>query len=38
MNQDSFKKLLQDTCTDLGETGHDSLYGYGMLNFEKAAN
>ena len=38
MNQDSFKKLLQDTCTDLGETGHDSLYGYGMLNFEKAVN
>ena len=38
MDQDSFKKLLQDTCTDLGETGHDSLYGYGMLNFEKAAN
>ena len=38
MNQDSFKKLLQETCTDLGEKGHDSLYGYGMIDFEKAAN
>ena len=38
MNQDSFKKLLQETCTDLGETGHDSLYGYGMVNFEQAAD
>lgn len=38
MDQDGFKKLLRDTCTDLGEKGHDSLYGYGMLNFEKAVN
>ena len=38
LDQDGFKKLLRDTCTDLGEAGHDSLYGYGMLNFEAAAN
>ena len=38
LDQDGFKKLLRDTCTDLGESGHDSLYGYGMLNFEAAAN
>ena len=38
LDQDGFKQLLRDTCTDLGESGHDSLYGYGMLNFEAAAN
>lgn len=38
MDQDGFKKLLRDTCADLGEKGHDSIYGYGMLNFEKAVN
>lgn len=38
MSQSAFMTLLQETCTDLGETGRDGLYGYGLVNFGKAAD
>ncbi len=38
INQDGFKQLIQQTSTDLGEAGFDIYYGYGLINFEAAAN
>ncbi|NLH01096.1 MAG: S8 family serine peptidase [Clostridiales bacterium] len=38
INQDGFKQLLQQTCTDLGEKGFDIFFGWGAINFETAAD
>ena len=36
MNATQITQLLFTTATDLGETGIDSVYGWGLLNLEKA--
>lgn len=33
-----FKYILSKTSTDLGETGYDNYYGYGLINFEAFTN
>lgn len=38
MDQDDFKHLIRQTSTDLGEEGFDIYYGYGLINFEAAAD
>lgn len=35
---ESFEKLLIASCTDLGETGKDNLYGYGLIDMERYVN
>ena len=37
MDQDEFKQLLQDTCTDKGDEGFDIYYGWGLVDFGKAS-
>ncbi len=32
MNQTDMKNLLRDTLEDLGDAGHDFIYGYGRIN------
>ncbi|MCQ2567412.1 MAG: S8 family serine peptidase [Mogibacterium sp.] len=32
-----FLNILKDTCRDMGATGRDDSYGYGVVNFGKAA-
>ncbi|KMT22893.1 S8 family serine peptidase [Clostridium cylindrosporum] len=33
-----FEKLIQSTSKDLGPTGYDNYYGYGLINTEKILN
>ena len=35
LNHTGFEKLIAETSTDLGETGRDNYYGYGLINGEK---
>ncbi|MFH0967068.1 MAG: S8 family serine peptidase [Methanobacteriota archaeon] len=34
--RDQLKKIIYDTCDDLGAPGWDETYGYGLLNAERA--
>lgn len=36
LTYDQVKYILQETATDLGSTGRDSIYGYGLANAKKA--
>ena len=38
MTNDQVRKTLLGTATDLGATGVDEVYGYGLLNVDKAVN
>ena len=38
MSRDLIKQSLLTTATDLGATGVDDIYGWGLLNLEKAIN
>lgn len=38
MTNDQVRKALLSTTTDLGEAGVDEVYGYGLMNAEKAVN
>lgn len=38
ITNDKFKKLLSETADDLGESGYDTLYGYGLANTENLLN
>lgn len=35
LDVDTFKELLKNSCTDLGEKGYDTVSGYGLVNYEK---
>lgn len=35
MKPADFRSLLKDSCTDLGASGYDTSYGYGLIHFEK---
>jgi uncharacterized repeat protein (TIGR02543 family) len=36
ITQQEFAQLLMDTSDDLGETGRDDFYGYGLVDFKEA--
>ncbi|MEX2443832.1 MAG: S8 family serine peptidase [Alkalispirochaeta sp.] len=36
LSAEHVRRILQDTATDLGETGRDEEFGYGLLNVEEA--
>lgn len=38
MTQDEFREVLQNTCEDLGESGYDTAYGYGLINAKNMVN
>ena len=36
MNTDDFRAILQASCIDLGDTGYDEYYGYGLIQAHEA--
>lgn len=36
MNTDDFEEILKMSCEDLGETGYDTTYGWGLVNAPRA--